>query len=97
MSIVTLIDAIATTADPRARWELIKAALSEKGLSLRTVAKRLGVCPTAVSQAAILPSERIEQAIALALGASPATLFPDRYDETGRRTVRTRRRTQRAA
>jgi lambda repressor-like predicted transcriptional regulator len=93
MSIASDIDRIASTPKPRARWALIRAALHERGVTLTEIGQRCGVVRQAVSQAAYIPSEPVETAIAEALGAPVQKLFPDRYDATtGERTVRSYRK-----
>jgi Ner family transcriptional regulator len=59
----------------------IKGALALKGLSLSCIAKDLCVAPTTVSLVSrgYRRSRRIEQAIADALGSTPANLWPLRY------------------
>ncbi|MEZ5696247.1 MAG: helix-turn-helix domain-containing protein [Sphingomonadaceae bacterium] len=59
----------------------IKSALSLRGLSLSSIARDLDVAPTTVSivSRGFRRSRRIEQAIATAVGCSPAQLWPERY------------------
>ena len=90
MSIDASIAAIASTADPRARWALIRLALGARQVTLGDIARRCRVARQAVSQTAYLPCQRVEQALAEALDCPPALLFPDRYSRDGRRTVITR-------
>ncbi|WP_183996075.1 helix-turn-helix domain-containing protein [Sphingomonas kyeonggiensis] len=59
----------------------IKGALALRGLTLSSIARDLGVAPGTVSivSRGFRRSRRIESAIAVALGCSPADLWPERY------------------
>ena len=59
----------------------IKGALTLRGHSLSTIARELDVAPTTVSivSRGFRRSRRIEHAIAMAIGCSPAELWPQRY------------------
>lgn len=61
----------------------IKSALFLRGESLSSIARQLDVAPTTVSivSRGFRRSRRIEQAIATALGCSPAQLWPERYSK----------------
>jgi len=61
----------------------IKGALALRGLTLSSIARDLGVAPGTVSivSRGFRRSRRIESAIAMALGCSPAELWPERYAE----------------
>jgi lambda repressor-like predicted transcriptional regulator len=65
----------------------IKCALALQGATLSSIARDLGVAPGTVSivSRGFRRSRRIEKAIADALGSTPATLWPDRYSEPGKR------------
>lgn len=77
-------------SDPADRRDWVKNQLVRRGTSMRQVALRLGVCPQAVAQALMLPSIRIEHALAEALELPVHLLFPERYRADGFRLVRTR-------
>ncbi|RZJ19393.1 MAG: hypothetical protein EON91_01525 [Brevundimonas sp.] len=66
------------------RHARIKSALGLKGLTLSDIARSLDVTPSTVSivSRGHRRSRRIEQAIADALGSSPAQIWPNRY-QTG--------------
>lgn len=97
MSIESIISVIGSTSDPRVRWNYIRAALMARGVTLAEIAGTIGVVPQAVSQAAVLPSAPVEEAIARVLGCHPGKLFPDRYRADGTRIRMTMRRRRRAA
>ena len=71
--------------DPIARSAKIKAQLFERGLSLRAVDRANGLTPNTCAQALRDPHAAAEQAIADALGIAPSELWPERYDDAGRR------------
>ena len=88
MSIVpTTLDVPKNPAERRV-WVCYQLRL--RGDSLRAIARRIGVCQQAPSNALMNPSKDIEQAIAEAIGLTPEQLFPERFDATGKRLVRTR-------
>lgn len=64
--------------------------LKTRGLSLRALARELGVTHQAVGAALMAPSVRIEQAIADALDIAVTDLFPERFDDCGNRLHLTR-------
>lgn len=65
------------------------AQLRLRGVSIRSLANRIGVRPQAVSAALVQPSARCERALADALGMRPRDLFPERYDPiSGERTAK---------
>jgi len=77
--------------NPAIRREWIGFQLRIRGLSKRALARREGVSHQAVSQAALGGgSHHLQQAIATALGLRPQDLFPELYDERGRRLGQTR-------
>ncbi|WP_051249162.1 helix-turn-helix domain-containing protein [Inquilinus limosus] len=76
--------------DPTRRRVWIQGELRLIGSSLTAIAASLGVSRQAVGQALLVPSERIEQAIADALGLPVAWLFPDRFGADGQRIPNTR-------
>ncbi len=81
---------IPSDAFQRRQW--IKYQLVLKGTSLAKIAEELGVLRQAVSDALIRPSENIEMTIAEKLGRDVKEVFPDRYDEDGKRIHRSRSR-----
>ena len=64
----------------------IKVALMRKGVSMRSIATRLGVSPNAVSLVVHrrMVSGRIIDELASALGVEAAALFPERFSEESR-------------
>ena len=97
MSIESIITVIGSTPDPRVRWQYIRAALLERGVTLVHIAAEVGVVPQAVSQAAVFPSAPVEEAIAKALACHPRRLFPERYNVDGSRRCMTMGRRRRKA
>ena len=79
------------TVTDRAR--AIRDALLKRGITLAHIASELQVGRSAVSNALRSPSLVVEEAIARHLGLSPADVFPDRYDNEGRRICGHRKRT----
>lgn len=67
----------------------IRAALALRGITLSSIARDLDVRPTTVTivSKGYRRSQRIEQAIANALGATPAQIWPRRYPENGKEDV----------
>lgn len=60
--------------------EDIKAALRKQGWTLASIAKELGVGPSAVSHALTRQrSRRVEKVIASKLGLAPREIWPQRY------------------
>lgn len=61
----------------------IRAALSLKGITLSSIAKELNVAPATITVVSkgYRRSQRIERAIADALGSTPAQIWPDRYSK----------------
>lgn len=61
----------------------IKAALALKGITLSAIARDLNVRPTTITIVwkGYRRSQRIEQAIAVALDCSPRQLWPSRYPD----------------
>ena len=57
----------------------IRTALLEQGVSLRSIARRLGVSPSAVSLIVNkkMVSKRIMEAVANAIGSDLETVFPE--------------------
>jgi lambda repressor-like predicted transcriptional regulator len=76
--------------DPTRRRVWIQGELRLMGSSLSAVAAALGVSRQAVGQALLMPSERIEQAIADVFGLPVSWLFPDRFGTNGQRLTQTR-------
>ena len=78
--------------DPIIRRAWVSFQLKIRGKSLASIADELGVKRQAISGALDAPSHRGEAALAAALDVEPQDLFPERYDTTGRRIVRTHER-----
>ena len=76
--------------EPARRRIWIQGELRLAGSSLTALAASLGVSRQAVGQALMVPSERIEQAIADRLSLPVAWLFPDRFTTDGQRIPGTR-------
>ena len=76
--------------NPTERRAWVCYQLRLRGESLSAIARRIGVSTQAVSNALMTPSRDIEQAIAEAIGLTPEQLFPEWFDATGKRLVRTR-------
>lgn len=84
-------------ADPARRAQWIIAELKLSGSSLAAIATELGCSRQAGALALRMGSLRWEVAIAAKLRRPVQDLFPDRYDATGRRLVRTRSPSREAA
>lgn len=78
--------------NPEARRVWVAAQLKLRGTNFRALAREHGVSPQAVSQAVMLPSERLELVLAETLGMRVQDLFPERYDRRGVRTCQRRPR-----
>jgi lambda repressor-like predicted transcriptional regulator len=76
--------------NPAKRRAWVGYMLKTRGLSLRALARELGVTHQAVGAALMAPSVRIEQAIADALDIAVTDLFPERFDDLGNRLHITR-------
>lgn len=77
--------------DARKRRAYILYQLKLRGLSLRSIAKKLGVSPQAVGAVALgSTSLPIESALASAIGLTPQQLFREHYDSAGQRLTYTR-------
>lgn len=76
--------------NPHDRRIWVCAELRRRGSSLTAIGRRLGVSQQAVSQALMIPSSRLEQAIADELGVAVQSLFPERFGADGRRLPNTR-------
>ena len=65
------------------RHQQIRAALALRGITLSAIARDLDVKPTTMTivSKGYRRSRRIEQAIAAALGTSPAQIWPERYPQ----------------
>lgn len=60
--------------------EDLKARLRKAGITLVSLAKEMGVTPSAVSRSLRTKvSRRIDETIAAALGKRPEDIWPDRY------------------
>lgn len=75
--------------NPVKRRAWVQYALRSRGLSISEIARRENVKRWAVSQALDRPMARLERAIASAVEIPVQLLFPERYDQKGRRLVRT--------
>ncbi|WP_424944624.1 helix-turn-helix domain-containing protein [Aliiroseovarius crassostreae] len=66
-------------------YSKLKADLKSAGVTLRSIARDLGVSHTAVADVArgARRSKRIEQAVADRLNTTPEQLWPDRYGQEG--------------
>ncbi len=88
MPTITLTLDIALNPVKRRAW--VKYELELRGLNLSDVARREDVRQWAVSQALDRPMARLERALARAVEVPVKELFPERYNDQGRRIVRTR-------
>lgn len=71
---------------PLRRRVWLNYALRMRGETFSSIARALGCSHSAVSQVAVgYPVERIERALAAAVGLAPAELFPEHYEADGRR------------
>jgi transcriptional regulator with XRE-family HTH domain len=63
----------------------IKVALMEKRVSMRSIARKIGVSPNAVSLVANrrMVSRRIMGELAEAIGAAASDVFPEYFDPAG--------------
>ncbi|MFW6027453.1 MAG: helix-turn-helix domain-containing protein [bacterium] len=91
------IDPTEIPSDPETRRAWVIEQLLLRGLSLNQLARRHGTHRSALSLTLRVPSLPSETILADALGLTPAQLFPERYDEHGRRRHRTRPDLTRAA
>lgn len=82
--------------DPRERRGWIIYRLRLKHRSIEKFARSLGVTASAVLNALDRPAAPTEEAIARTLGIPSRILFPDRFDEDGRRLhdIRPRKRSR---
>lgn len=76
--------------NPAHRRVWIIGQLRLKGTSLRQLSIKEGVSHQALSNALMVPSRHLEQTIADALEMRIEDLFPERFDEGGRRLHRER-------
>lgn len=65
--------------------EDIKAAVRKRGLTIAAIARRAGMTRQALAMALIRPGQQGEEAISLVLGVHPSTIWPSRYEPSGRR------------
>lgn len=78
---------------PIRRRSWIVGELHAKGITLAELARENGLSGSALSHAARgLPNNNAEAIIAKALGIKQADLFPEHYNDAGRRIVFVRRR-----
>jgi lambda repressor-like predicted transcriptional regulator len=75
-------------ASQRERHLWVKARLELLGTSFSAIARAHGWSPVSVHRALSVPLDRQEKAIAQALRVSQQALFPERYDEAGKRLHR---------
>lgn len=75
---------LSTIKNPRERWELIKAHLRIRGVTLTSIAGALGISRAAVGVVGRRRYPRVEAAVAAALGVQPRDLWPERYEADGR-------------
>lgn len=78
--------------------EDIKAAVRKRGVSLTALAVSHGLRPSACRESLIYPVPRADLVVSEFLGVPLCKLWPDRYDETGRKrpTIVGKRARQRA-
>jgi Ner family transcriptional regulator len=62
----------------------VLAALKKRGHSLAGLSVANGYHPTAAGKALKLPWPAMERIVADALGVTPQTIWPSRYDDEGR-------------
>jgi lambda repressor-like predicted transcriptional regulator len=72
-------------SDPRERNIWVLAQLKYRGSGYSAVARALGVHRSTVINAMYQANERVEAALAEAIGVDPKTLFAERYDANGTR------------
>lgn len=80
--------------EPAVRRAWVIYQLSIRGRSLRQLALSEGVYPQAMSTALVAPNVHLEPVIAKAIGLTVEQLFPERFDDTGRRIARTREKSR---
>ena len=83
--------------DPRERAAWVQFQLRLRGLTCADIARAEGVTARAIRQALYLASQYLEKAIAKAIDLTPQELFPERFDESGRRLHRSRPKHRNAA
>ena len=71
--------------DPHQRRKWVIYQLHTRGRSLSAIARDLGIDRRATSLALVRSARRVEAAIAAELGLTARQLFPERFDEEGRR------------
>lgn len=77
-------------SDPRVRRAWIAFKLQEAGSSFRALAAKLGCTPQALSMVAGgATAARLEAELAAAIGLTDRQLFPEHFDKSGRRLLRT--------
>lgn len=64
-------------------WNRVVYELRERGLSVAEVARQAGFSTIGSRSVQTKRWPRMQAAIAKALGVSPITIWPDRYDEEG--------------
>jgi lambda repressor-like predicted transcriptional regulator len=72
----------------QARRCYIIYALRARGLTVSDVARKMRLAPQAVSNGLRLRYPKIERMVSKIIGVDLATLFPERYDASGRSLVR---------
>ncbi len=76
------------------RWDWITTALLLKGVSLRGLARELGVEHQTLGIVKYRPFPRMEQAIAEKIGFAPEVIWPERYRRPRARGLYTARNSQ---
>lgn len=76
---------------PAARRAWIKFVVEARGLTLARIAVQEGVSPQAMSYAALgAGSAHLQEALASEIGVPAAILFPEHYDQAGKRLGKVR-------
>lgn len=69
--------------NPSARWEWIKYQIRSRGLSFAELSRRMDVELGTLTSVKRHPYPRMERALASAIGLSPATIWPERWNADG--------------
>lgn len=88
----TLTTTLTVPKEPAFRRAWLVYQLKLRGLSLRELGRREGVSYESIASTMVSPNAHLEPVIAKALGLTVRQLFPERFDNTGRRLHRTRER-----
>lgn len=70
--------------EPAERRAWIRYQLARKGLTLADLSRKQGLHRNVAAAALSRPYPRMERVIARAIGLSPQTIWPERYDSHGR-------------